>query len=302
MKRFIQNIALFIVPILLIIAVLPVDNRLKYKGLKDDCFDHGIWIYDRIHHNKEEIDIAFLGSSHTINGINDSLISSQINPSKAVNFGYCRLGRNFSYALLQEILTQKKVRHLILEVREFEDRYSHPIFPFIGNSSDVLFANPFFNRDLFSDIWTHLAYKTELIQDYIYNPNNSENIRHEAYGFASSSDTAKTDLWSEIIPKQKKAAIKLTTIEQNFHANFARVYLRKVSELCKKNQVKLTFLYIPSFGMILDKPSEYTTYEQYGAVLIPPKNIFTNPYNWFDKNHLNQTGAEQLSLWVAKQL
>jgi hypothetical protein len=37
-------------------------------------------------------------------------------------------------------------------------------------------------------------------------------------------------------------------------------------------------------------------------VLLPPKNIYENQENWYDDNHLNQTGAKELSLWLAEQI
>ena len=52
MKRLLRNIILFCVPLLVVLIILPVDKRSKYQGLEDDCFNHGIWIYDRVFNNK----------------------------------------------------------------------------------------------------------------------------------------------------------------------------------------------------------------------------------------------------------
>jgi hypothetical protein len=302
MKKLIKNMLVFIIPVIVIIAVIPVDNRFKYQGLKDDCFNHGIWIYDRIHDNDGPIDVAFLGSSHTINGINDKLISDNINCGQAVNLGYCRLGRNLSYVLLKEIVSQKKIKHLILEVREDEDRYSHPIFPFIAGSRDVLFPILFFNRDIFADIWTHLAYKIEILQDIIYQHEKSVPIRTNDHGFASSKDTASINLLDAVKLQRSIPKKPLTKLERNFHENFARGYLKKISKFCGENNVRITFLYLPSYGMVLDKPLEYRTYIKYGEVLIPPKHIMEKQANWFDDDHLNQTGANELSLWISHKI
>ena len=136
---------LFVSPFLVLIFVIPVDSRMKFEGLKDDCFNHGIWIYDRIHNNEKATDIVFLGSSLTINSINDPLIEQGLdNTTSVVNFGYCRLGMNMNYALWKEVLKKKKPRYLILEVREGGGRYGHPIFPYVAASEDVILPNVFF--------------------------------------------------------------------------------------------------------------------------------------------------------------
>ena len=302
MKKLIRNIIFFLTPVLLIIIILPVNKRLVYKGLKGDCFNHGIWIYDRIFNNEKPIDIAFIGSSHTINGINDKLISENIDYGKAVNLGYCRLGRNLSYVLLKDLISQKKIKILILEVREDEDRYSHPIFPYVATSRDVLLPNPFFNRDILSDIWTHLTYKTEILQDYIYNQQKDTPLRNNDYGFASSKDTASSKFLDEIKLKRSIKKMTLTKFKRNFYMSFARKYLSKINELCKKNNIQIIFLYLPSYGYSIEKPKEFETYNKYGKVLIVPKFILENKNNWHDEEHLNQTGANELSIWISNQI
>ncbi|NJM14980.1 MAG: hypothetical protein HC896_06000 [Bacteroidales bacterium] len=302
MKKLLRNIIFFFIPIIVVIAILPVDKRLKYQGLKDDCFNHGIWIYDRLFNNEKPIDIAFIGSSHTINGINDKLINENIECGKVVNLGYCRLGRNLSYVFLKELLTQKHIKHLILEVREDEDRYSHPIFPYVANSRDVLLPNPFFNRDILADIWTHLSYKTEIFQDIIYKQEKYAPLSTNDFGIASSNDTATSTYLDEIALKRSVLKPPLTKLERNFHMNFARKYLSKISKLCNKNNVQISFLYLPAYGSPYEKPKEFETYSKYGEILIVPKNILENKNNWHDDGHLNQAGAKELSLWLSDHI
>lgn len=282
---------------------MPMDRRMVFQELKDDCSNHAIWIYDRAFNNEKSVDIVFLGSSHFINGINDQFIEESLKEHNhnVVNLGYCRLGRNFSYVLFKEILESKKPKHLILEVRGDEDRYSHPIFPYIGHSSDVLLANPLFNRDIFSDIWTHISYKIAVTQDVIYGTKAVE-ISDQSFGFASSADTASLIYMDEVKEKRANKRAELSKIERNFHMFFARTYLDKINLLCVENNVKLWFLYIPEYGRYTDHPKEYNTYIKYGQVLIPPLTIFDNQENWGDENHLNQTGAIKLSKWVSSEI
>lgn len=302
MKKLIINTLLFLIPIVIFIIVLPIDKRLKYQGLKDDCFNHGIWIYDRIYNNDKPIDIAFMGSSHTVNGIDDKLISENIQLGEAVNLGYCRLGRNLSYVLLKDLIAEKKIKHLILEVLEDEDRYSHPIFPYISSTYDVLLPTPFFNRDIISDLWTHFVYKTEILQDIIYQQEQRVPFRSEEYGFTTSTDTASVEYLDAIALERSKTEPPMSKFERDFHMNFARTYLSKIYNICKGNNIQITFLYIPAYGSLIDKPKEFETYSKYGKVLIAPKQILNNKNNWYDKGHLNQAGARALSLWLIDQM
>ena len=161
MKKLYQNIMLFALPLLIMIIWLPVDRKLKYAGLKDACYNHGLWLYNRIFEDNKPTDIVFLGSSHTINGIDDQYIEEQLKPYHltAANLGYCRLGRNLHYVLLKELLEVKHPDYVILEIREDENRYSHAVFPYLASTSEVLMAEPFFNRDFFKDIFLHCSYK-----------------------------------------------------------------------------------------------------------------------------------------------
>jgi hypothetical protein len=304
MKRLLIKLVIFSIPILALIILYPINKRLKYQGLKDDCFNHGIWIHDRIFQNNTPINIVFLGSSHTINSINDELISNKTFIGNAANIGYCRLGSDLNYILLKETLTQKNPTHIIIEVREDEDRYSHPIFPYVADNKDVLMANMLFNKDILKNIWTHFAYNIEMTQDILYKQQSHIEIKTNNFGFSPIEDTASSEVLE--IFKRSKAEPKtsLTTLENDFHENFSRVYLKKIYDLCKGENKKIFFLFIPSYGTDtnIEKPKEYDTYIKYGAVLIPPNEIFSNKKNWHDEHHLNKSGANELSLWLITKI
>lgn len=302
MKRLLKNIILFCIPLLVVLIILPVDKRSKYQGLEDDCFNHGIWVHDRVFNNEKPIDIAFLGSSRTINGIDDELITSQLVGVNAINLGYCRLGRNLTYVLLKEISQAQGLKAVVVEVREKEDRYSHPIFPHLAYSQDAILPNPFFNRDMLSDMWTHFAYKIEVTQDVIYRQGTSFPISENAFGFTSHTETASTAYLDEVLQKKSVPKKQASQTEQDFHNNYARVYLRKISNYCSQNDIELYFLFMPGYGTPDETPGEYETYQKYGKVLIPPRKIFTKQSNWFDENHLNEAGARELSDWVAGEI
>lgn len=302
MKKLFKNIALFLLPLIIGIIILPVDKRMKYGGLKDDCFNHGLWIHDRIFENNSPVDVAILGSSHTVNGVNDELLDSSLLGKKVVNLGYCRLGRNLSYVLLSELLEEKKPALIVLEVRENEDRYSHPIFPYLASDKKVMFPVALFNRDFFSDYWTHFSYKVELTQEYVFGKMQLEQISMEDYGFASHDDTASSRFLDSVQQARSKPKQKLKQWQEDFYMAFPFAYLDKISDLCKKHNIQLIFLYLPSYGSPLQEPKQSSYYRKKGTLLLPPKDILENTDYWYDKSHLNKAGALELSMWLAEEI
>ena len=92
------------------------------------------------------------------------------------------------------------------------------------------------------------------------------------------------------------------SFERDFYMAFPRAYIRKIGELCREHDVKLVFIYLPEYASGLWQPLESSTYNKYGKILIPPKEIFESTFFWGDENHLNQAGAKALSAWIAETI
>ena len=309
MTRFFKQFVLFLLPILgviLLLFILPLDKSFAYHYIQQDCAGHGKWIYSRIFSNPKPVDIAFIGSSRTIHGVMDEVVEKTLPDSATyvLTLGYCRLGRSMSYALFKDLLKHKQPKVLVLEVREDEDHFSHPMFPYIADAKDVVFPTIFFNRDLFSDLYLNLETRYEYQKRSIlgrlpktYPPNNNN------YGYGPSDLQA-----DEGILKQKKAdrkaraQQKLKAKGRNFHMRYPRSYLKKIVGLAHEHDIALYFLYLPEYGWPLSTPFELKTYQQYGKVLLPPTEIFTATDHWMDDGHLNDKGARALSEWLGMQL
>jgi hypothetical protein len=303
MKKFLLRLILFMLPLLVILLALPVNKRLFYRGLKENCMNQGIWIYDRINNNSKPVDIVFLGSSHTCNGISDSLIERLLAEKnlKVVNLGYCQLGNNLQYVLLKEAVKTKKIKILVFEVREEENRFGHPAFAYLADSKDVLSAAPLFNQQLFEDYYRHCYYKLEVIRKFLFGTLENEAIQTNDFGFSCSAEASSPDFLDDI--KRRRSASKfISGLERDVKMRFARTYIAKIADVCHEQNIRMLFLYLPGYGSILDKPMEYDTYIKYGTVLIPPKEILDKKENWHDEDHLNYNGSRELSGWIAAQL
>jgi len=304
MKKLFLNFIFLLLPIVLLLYWIPVNKRNLYAGLTGNCANHAIWIFDRLHNNPKNADIVFLGSSHTMNGIDDSLIENLLkNKEDILNMGYCQLGVDLYYSFLQELIATKHPKQIIIEVRGDENRYRHPIFPYLASNKDVLTAPLFFNPDFFSENYEHLYYKLETLHKMIFKETENDKIQiDQNFGCRNFPDTAVSEQLSIAKEKRLQHQKPESHFATWFYMEFPRSYYQMIGGLCKKNKIKITFLYIPSYGEPNKLPAELLTYKLYGNVLIPPSSIFENTNFWFDEGHLNQTGAHALSIWVARQL
>ena len=120
------------------------------------------WIYERIHFDPTPIDVAFIGTSHTMNGIDAGAVAEAITQvsngsssgSHAVhvtNLAIPEYGRNLHWLIARELLENRKVGMLVLEIFETETRKPHPLFVYPAEVSDVLDAPLFVNLNYFHD-------------------------------------------------------------------------------------------------------------------------------------------------------
>lgn len=312
MKQFLKNLLLFSSPFLLVIAYLfsnSSDRSFAYHYIEKDCGGHGKWVYNRIFKNPKPVDIAFIGSSRTIHGIMDWHLENQLTQINndslhLLNLGYCRLGRNMDYLLLKELLKTKQPKIVILEVREDGSRYSHPIFPYLAESQDVLWPVAFFNRDIFKDAYLALETRFEYQKKKLLKQLPSVNEQaFSSYGYGMSQNIADTVLLQQkksIRIQRAKKAVK--GIARSLHMQYSRKYLAKIATLAKHKNIQLFFLYLPEYGTPIQKPLEFSIYKHYGTVWIPPHSILTNSKNWMDDGHLNDFGAKELSNWLLQKL
>lgn len=301
MLKFTLNTSAFILLFFILILIWPVSKESMYKELQNDCVGYASWIYDRIYNNPAPVDIAFVGSSHTIFGIDDTLMDQQIHSSQVTNFGYCRPGRNLNYLMARDLIEEKRPEMIILEVQEFEKPFSHPIFPYMAETRDLLTMYPWFNPNWFSDLSIAVQYRLQLIQESIWN--NKANYFYDArlHGRIAFSDTASVEVLNARI-EENKSKFQPSESKLKFDHTFPHHYLEKIVKLCQESNIKLTFLYLPSYGSEEQFPYPLEYLETFAPVWIPPTSIWKNQDYWYDAGHLNQSGAIKLTEWVVGKI
>lgn len=311
MKKFLLRTGLFLLPLLAGWAWMvfrPLDMHRAYHYLQEDCSGRGPWIYRRMVESSEPVDIAFLGSSHTINGIDDGTIQSELKringiDAHVVNLGYCRLGRNLTWVMFQHLLRYKSPSCVFIEIMPDENGPGHPIFPFLAEGHDLLLPLSPIHRsypeDVYNGTMARLRYAQQNIYDepFVYN-----------YGLGGEHGFAPVDKQADTTELREKKN-KLLTQRDNRHnwyrplaMHFPKAYLHAIGKACRDKNIRLVFLYLPPYGVTDTRPIEYDFYASLGEVWIPPDSLFAPPSYWYDSDHLNTQGAAAVSKWIAAEI
>ncbi|MEO0899044.1 MAG: hypothetical protein AAFY71_21710 [Bacteroidota bacterium] len=303
MKKLFVHILLMILGLAVACLSFPLDKRNRYQQLNAECLEKSGWIYDRIHLSDTPIDIAFIGSSHTINGVNDSLLEANLSHNMHVsNLGYCRLGRDLHFEILQELVQSKQPKKLVLEIGWEENRFSHPSFAQLADPQDILMAYPIMNGSYFPNILNLFRERLIRIQKRLWNPTSPSTENRLPHGFTTVPNKAEISVLEASRTRLSKKKRPSPAIRRNLLEAFPNYYLDYISSFCRQHQIELSFLYLPPFGCQPLEQKEKDFYKRMGELWIPPASILDEPSNWYDAGHFNLEGAEQLSLWLAKKL
>ncbi len=307
MKEVLQKIAFFFgllaIPVVLLFA-LPYSNEFARHFIKDDCYNHGAWIFDRLTKNETPIDIAFIGSSHTIHSFQEKKMEMVLeNRFHLANLGYCRFGRNLEYLFVKELVASKNTKLVVIEVHEDEPKNSHDIFPYLADTKDLLISPTFVNRDFFSDVFKGASARLEQFKaKYIFQEKYPEpDLNPYGYGESDRLATEEEFLknkqgWSKWI--KSRGSFEIEQIQLKYPYS----YLLKTINLLKSRNIPFLFVYLPESGSNFQNPIRLDFYKQYGQVLTLPDSILNSPTNWMDDMHFNDRGACQVSEWMAKKL
>ncbi|HAD96717.1 MAG TPA: hypothetical protein DCG19_04880 [Cryomorphaceae bacterium] len=304
MRRLTLHILFFLLPPLLVLYFFPVSEKAIFAGIENDCAGRGKWVYQRLYHSKTPVDMAMLGSSKTIHSVNSERLEPYLSGWHVANFGYCRYGRNLQLSLLKRILSEKKPKVVIMEVRAEENPYSHPVYPYIATNGELLTNYPLFNKDWLSDEFTAAQYRLQLIQELLLQPDSSTTFSDsdkQEHSFQPLMEKASRDDLRNMKEKRQKGDQR-SSWKKKLDNTFPWHYLQQMAKLCEEEGVTLFFLYLPNYGVPLRQPVNIERYREYGPVLLPPQAILDEPENWADPNHLNYKGAELLTDWLGEEL
>lgn len=310
MRKFHFNIALFSVPLVVLLIILlfvQPDKKFAYTFVKGECDNKAAWIYRRVFENHEGIDIAFTGASQTSCAIMDESIEKQLDSMnmnlKVASLGYCRRGRDIQFAMLKDLFSYKKPKLLVIEITENEPAKSHPVFPYLAERNDVLGSLVFFNQRFISNIHKALVVRFEYCKSRFFGIQNEKTVTNSDYGYLSSTQVVNINeldinqqIWKKKLSSPKPAII--SKIENKYPLH----YLEKIVKLANTNQCSVVFLYLPEFGSRLKEPENIGIYRKIAPVIFLPDSIIQNETYWKDPMHFNDSGASQVSDFIAGEL
>jgi len=111
---------------------------------------------------------------------------------------------------------------------------------------------------------------------------------------------------NELVKSGRKRRQKFDGKSQDFFTRLEKklpdFYLEKVISVCRENNIRIIFLYLPSYGLQDILPVDYEFYNKNGLFWNPPSEIFNNFDNWADDSHLNVSGAGKISVWLSEKI
>jgi hypothetical protein len=307
MRHLIHKILLFFVLLavpFLALFLAPYSEEFAWHYIEKDCYNHGAWIYDRIVENQMPIDIAFIGSSHTIHAFQDQKIEEIIGHDEHLaNLGYCRYGRNLQYALLKLLLRHKSPKLVVIEVHEDEEKNSHDIFPYLANTKDLLLTPTLVNRDYFLDILNGASARLECFKSTRIFRKTFPEPDTRLYGYGESDRIVTSEeLEDNRAAWQRRLSRKEVKSVETIQMKYPLAYLKKITGLLNEKNIPFIFVYLPESGSNLERPKHAAYYRQFAPLLVPARTLTDNREYWMDASHLNDKGSELLSAWMADQL
>jgi hypothetical protein len=311
MDKYVLRIMILVAEALvfgLIILLCPIDKKYQYAFVKSACSLKSNYIYHRIYEDTLPIDVVFIGSSHTMCGINDSVVQKALDERgwhlQVSNMSFCRSGRDIDYVILKDLMQHKKPKWLVLEVKTEEPELGHPDFGYIADIGDILMPTVIINQSYFSDLANAYTVRLNYIQDIFSRKNYNTPYEAPHLAFLRANRIADTSVlyagarfrWNRYYSHTRSAW------SDRIMTRYPKSYVKRIIDLAKSNDVKVVMLYIPDFGYPYHKPKELNYYRQMADVMLMPDSFFDDEKNWMEDIHLNCSAAAILSDSVAHYL
>lgn len=306
------------------VFMLPHDKFLRYQVPLDPQSPTAPWIYQRIHFDQTPIDVAFIGTSRTglsvhTRRLEERLAAHGIN-AKAVNFYMVKSGINIQYVLAKELLSARKVKLLVLEVTEREERKPHEDFIYLADPIDVITAPLFINVGYLSDLarlpgrQVDLFLQTEMQRfglrgaESAPQPYQGSNLDHAQMirtldGVEHNRDVSHTFAEMEELREEQIHKLTPPLLPQpfnNIEFRLPRYYEDRILDLARAHGTTVMFLYTPLYG----GPAVPAPYARYAsrASLVNPWPVLQDSRLWGDENHVNWEGAKLVTDYVGDAL
>jgi len=306
-------------------TLLPNTPYVRWQSVRTEAFARLGWMYERVHYDKTPLDVAFIGTSHSLNGIDAAVVAQGLAAAglrdaqgrcpTATNLAIPAYGRNLHWVIAREALENRKIDLLVVEVFENETRKAHPVFAQVATAKDVVTAPALINVGYPMDV-ARLPFRQLML--------SLKSAAPSAYGLKSRFDPADYDgstvdntrvvnvAGAELTPSRditmpadelekvaagNNAAKDLNMLPkrlERFEYAVPNRYVREILDLAKAKGVRVVFLYLPGYGKP-QRPYDVRLYDGHGDMIFPAADLIRDDSLWLDADHLNIEGAHRLS-------
>jgi hypothetical protein len=316
--------------LVVVVSLLPHDPYIRFQQLARESVPYLRikWIYERIHFDQTPIDIAFIGTSHTQSGVNSRLIEESLaafgDKRHVVNLAVPHLGRDMNYLVARELLENRKVQTLVVEVQYMEARAPHPGFQRLATVRDILTEPLFVNVGVADNLARLPMRQLELFAKTVrpgwfglqaeFANDTYEGPHYDDTYLSHGTDKPRTSvnqrahfeeelgrIQQDIVQKQALARrMDFAMLSENPLYRVNDIYLKMLLDLAERRSVKVVFMYLPHLDA-QPAPDRSVWFAQRGEVLVPA-DVIGNAGFWQNADHLNFYGANALSTWLATKL
>ena len=297
MKKFIKKIILFSIPLLLI--GIGAEIFLRFYP---NTFNTKAKYFDE---NKKDIEVIFLGSSHTMDGVNPKYFSL-----KVANLGYASQDFQIDSALISHYLKDlKSLKQIVWEV-DYISLYKTREPDYFRYPWYKIYYNIDFGKGTLINYYSMYSTSPDFFNQYIQRALFTDNLVNK-YGFNEAEDEGKfsrmkyDSLAIEAELSKKDVQVEANVIdENNLERNLKLV--NYVEDLCRKNNIQLIFMNYPmhyTYYRNIENKKMYVYWKKFMKekssqgykVLDFERNKNFSIKDFANESHLNKNGAAKLS-------
>lgn len=293
-----------VIAAIILIANLSVAESVRYNSLQGDAVRVKS-VHDRIVFNPKPIDIAFVGSSHTWNGVDDAAVENALKKQgldvSVANLASSWPGRDLRVLQLKQLLQYKHPHLVVIEVMEHETPYGHGILPYVANAEDM-FCCRFYLDVRWPQHFALFLKRQILNHSELFGYREQTQYTPDLQPFGWMPRDGK---WKNPTPLTALHGMKARLKEAGYIATqwFGISAVQKMVELAHSDGVEVRFLYMPEFAYARGEPViPVEKYTRMAPMFNMPTSITQNPALWHDKAHLNREGAAILAPSLIHQL
>lgn len=301
---------------------LPVDPYLRYRALSDTDWLKGRWIYERLHFDPTPIDIAFLGTSRMMQGIDSMTVQDEVDSGgtsrqQVVNLSLPGGSYDIRYLVAKMLFETKKPKVLVVEAHYGGSPRVTPIFARMANFEEALDTPLLVNRNLLGLFLQLPGQNAKLALHTV--EDGTPAFDPSQYIGPHWDDTYRTTNHDGLVSEPRTTFLSPAAFERAretwirnmvradhrfYHALAVRydtIFFRRLVSLARAKCVPIVFLYYDVAGAP-PVPLDSDYLHRNGIVLDLPSRFAHDNTLWFNPTHLNAYGAEVLSRWIGEKL